>query len=125
VAISGKDRVDKVFEQAGEYNGFVLDQVNKLAVIGERINADVGDAVRCLQFEDLVTRSMVAAEDHLQRLNTLEEMVERRVDLTLEPDDHRLWCLKNELNMFTASQWIREAKVVSQESMAGGDIELF
>lgn len=124
-AISGKDRVDRAFEQAEEHNEFLSSQINSLTAISDQINRDVGDAVRCLQFEDLVTQSMGAAEIHLQRLNTLEQLVERMVDLAADPREQHIQSLKEDLEAFSASRINSEEKAVGQDSMAGGEVELF
>jgi len=125
VAIAGKDRVDKAFVHAEEHNAFLSGQIGQLGEISEQINADVGDAVRCLQFEDLVTQSMSAAETHLTRLNELEQIVERMVDLAASPEAQGLQSLKNDMGAFVAGRIDGSDKAVGQQSMAGGEIELF
>lgn len=125
VAISGKERVDKAFEQAEQHNLFLSEQIGRLGSISENMNADVGNAVRCLQFEDLVTQSMGAAELHLQRLNELELMLERLVDLAVSPDADKLACLRDDLENFADSHVATSDKAVVQQSMAGGEVELF
>jgi len=125
VAIAGKDRVDKAFVHAEEHNEFLSGQIGQLGEISEQINADVGDAVRCLQFEDLVTQSMSAAERHLARLNELEQIVERMVDLASSPEAQGLQSLKDDMDAFVAGRIDGSDKAVAQQSMAGGEIELF
>jgi methyl-accepting chemotaxis protein len=124
-AIAGKDSVDKAFEEAEQYNEFLAAQIGSLGTISDQINEDVGNAVRCLQFEDLVTQSMAAAEQHLERLNEVEQMVERMVDLSSSPDEQRLLSLKQDMEAFIESRISSEDKAVGQESMTGGDVELF
>jgi methyl-accepting chemotaxis protein len=125
IALSGKESVDKAFKQAAEHNQFLSEQIEKLSDLCENINEDVGHAVRCLQFEDLVTQSMGAAEVHLQRLNTLELMLERLVDLSVSPDGDALSVLQEDMTAFIESRINAGDKAVGQHSMAGGEVELF
>jgi methyl-accepting chemotaxis protein len=125
MAIAGKERVDEAFQQAEEYNVFVAEQIGHLGSISDSITADVGNAVRCLQFEDMVTQSMGAAEKHLLRLNELELMLERLVDLSVKPEAEKLATLKSDIDAFTASKIHINDKAVIQDSLDGGDIELF
>jgi methyl-accepting chemotaxis protein len=124
-AIAGKDSVDKTFAQAREYNEFLARQIGELAVISDQVTSDVGVAVRCMQFEDLVTQSMAAAEAHLLRLNSLEQMLESYMDLSVRPDEGRLVALRQEVDELVINQSQNRHKAVTQNSMDGGDIELF
>ncbi len=125
VAMSGKDSVDQAFEKAARHNQFLSEEIGRLSDISENINKDVGNAVRCLQFEDMVTQSMGAAELHLQRLNDLEQMLECLVDLSVEPNAEKLSDLHDELDNFAASRIVPTDKAVVQQSMNHGEVELF
>ncbi|MFQ5644726.1 MAG: methyl-accepting chemotaxis protein [Thiogranum sp.] len=125
VAIAGKERVDEAFKCSEEYNLFVAERIADLGSISDSITSDVGNAVRCLQFEDLVTQSMGAAETHLQRLNEMEHMLERLVDLSTAPDPEKLAALKHDMDAFAAGRIHSGDKAVAQDSLAGGDVELF
>ncbi len=125
IALSGKESVDNAFAQAEQHNEFLSEQIVKLSDLCENINDDVSHAVRCLQFEDLVTQSMSAAEVHLKRLNTLELMLERIVDLSVSPNSEALAALQDDMAAFTESKANAGEKAVAQNSMAGGEVELF
>ena len=124
-AMAGKERVDEAFKHAEEHNVFIAEQIGYLSEISDAITKDVANAVRCLQFEDLVTQSMGAAESHLQRLNELECMLERLVDLSVNPDADKLASLKDDIHAFSESKMSSDSKAVVQDSMDGGDVELF
>lgn len=124
-AITGKKQVDEAFKCAEEHNLFVAEQVGHLSEISESITAHVGHAVRCLQFEDLVTQSMDAADRHLQRLNSLEAVLEQLVDLAVDPDTDKLSTLKDDIDTFIAGRICSQSKAVTQNSMDSGDVELF
>lgn len=125
VALRGKDSVDQAFEKAAQHNLFISEKMGQLNTISENINEDVSNAVRCLQFEDMVTQSMGAAELHLQRLNELELMLGCLVDLSAVPDVESLSDLRTDLENFAASQIAATDKAVVQQSMAHGEVELF
>ncbi|VAW80352.1 hypothetical protein MNBD_GAMMA15-1394 [hydrothermal vent metagenome] len=124
-AIAGKEKVDDAFMRSKEYNLFVAEQIGQLGDVSDSITKSVGNAVRCLQFEDMVTQSMAAAEVHLQRLNELELMLERLVDLSFEPESEALSALKGEMDAFSAGKIHSHKKAVVQSSLDGGDVELF
>jgi len=125
VAISGKEKVDEALKLSEEHNLFVSEQIGRLGEISDSINTDVGNAVRCLQFEDMVTQSMAAAELHLQRLNELEILLERVVDLSVAPEMKSLSALKGDMDAFAGSRIDGNSKAVAQDSLDGGEVELF
>jgi hypothetical protein len=61
----------------------------------------------------------------LQRLNTLELMLERLVDLSVSPDGDALSVLQEDMTAFIESRIDAGDKAVGQHSMAGGEVELF
>ena len=125
VAISGKERVDEALKHFQEHNLFVAEQIGHLGEISDSINADVGNAVRCLQFEDMVTQSMAAAELHLQRLNELEILLEHMVNLSVTPEMESLSAFKGDMEAFVGNRIDSNSKAVAQDSLDGGEVELF
>ena len=125
VAISGKERVDEALKLSQEHNLYVAEQIGRLGDVSDLITADVGNAVRCLQFEDMVTQSMAAAEQHLQRLNELETLLGRLVDLSLAPEMEALSAFKADLEAFAGNRIESHSKAVAQDSLDGGEVELF
>ena len=124
-AIAGKDSVDRTFARAREYNEYLSKQIGDLAVITDQVSTDVGVAVRCMQFEDIVTQSMAAAETHLQRLDAVEHLLERHIDALVRPDVESAAALLQDVRALVASHAGNGHKPVTQNSMSGGDIELF
>ena len=55
-AISSKDKVDKMLQQAGNMNKVVAEKLKDVNVISEKIEMDVGAAIRSLQFEDMTNQ---------------------------------------------------------------------
>ena len=124
-AILGKERVDSVLEKNEQYNLMVQERVGILSGISDSIKNNTGDAVRCLQFEDIVTQSMAAAERHLHRLTGLGDMLGRMVELTADSDAEEISSFKEEIQAFSASKINGNEKAVVQQSMNSGAVELF
>ncbi len=89
-----------------------------------RVDEDIGQAVRCLQFEDIATQSLSTADDHLLRLSQLTTLMQRVPGLALHPDPLQLKQLQADIDALVAHDKAGGRKVL-QDSMAGGDIELF
>lgn len=125
-AITGKERVDQAFTRAEEHNVFLSKQIARLNQIAEHINADVNKAVRCLQFEDLVTQSMGTALSHLERLQQLESIMEHMIDgIAAGQHSEGIQTLRTELAALRTSRIESSQKAVRQDSMDGGEVELF
>ncbi len=129
VAISSKSNVDEMMGEVSKINKTVAANLSQVSSLTGQIEVNVGNAVRALQFEDM-TRQLV---DYIQS-NTLHFQAltdEMRVGLGfLQTGDASSWV--KELQSGTRrlqemkQQWsVAEQKVVSQESMAEGEIELF
>jgi len=123
-AITAKERADQALAHVSEHNAYMDESINRLSVISDRIGGNVDDAVRCLQFEDMVTQSLGSAQEHLQRVETMENLLERLVSLAATPDPISLSDLRSEVELLQES-CIGNAKPVSQDSMQGGEVELF
>lgn len=102
--ISGKDCVDKSFGRAREYSDVLARQIDELAVVSDQVTAGVGTAASCVQFEELVSQSMTAAETHLQRLNRLEHLLGVYMELSVQPDQERLAGLRQDVEALVVGQ---------------------
>ncbi|HEY9199759.1 MAG TPA: methyl-accepting chemotaxis protein [Gammaproteobacteria bacterium] len=124
MAIKAKERVDEAFREVGEFNIHVAQRIGELSTISDQINADVAEAVRCLQFEDIVTQSISIAQEHTRLLDRLHEAVALlyREASSQTPDAGHLGKMVGTLHAHMAQ---RSAKFVSQRDMAVGDVELF
>jgi methyl-accepting chemotaxis protein len=132
VAISAKGKIDDMIIHVSRLNSGLADTLEQLSGVSGSIEHGVSVAVRALQFEDLATqlvgylqgevdsvREMVAASaGHTARL--------LRADLQ---DVTAVAALSGDFRAasgrFTGPQTAPETKVVQQESMDAGDIELF
>jgi methyl-accepting chemotaxis protein len=124
MAINAKDKVDKALAGAAEFNVFVAQRIGDLSVINARVNDDVGQAVRCLQFEDIATQSVGLALGHVQQLEAMSELV-ARFSAALAESHPDVDALRAAVAQIQAQTGQRNSKYVSQQSMAVGDVELF
>ena len=129
-AIQSKARVDDMIKQLGIMNEAMAENLVHVSNISEDINARVGDAVRSLQFEDIVRQLAGYSEHHLDRLVNIFNNVQSGIDELASSEDHdvsefikRFSDLRSEV-----SQQIHQEqahKPVDQSSMDEGDVELF
>ncbi|QOW20089.1 methyl-accepting chemotaxis protein [Lysobacter ciconiae] len=104
--------------------------MREIAECGQAIDSSVAEAVRSLQFEDIVTQALGAATLHLDRLNNinqeatqLQELLHRR-----HSDSDVQAALKQLMQRVSQmrGEWERPPhKPVMQQSMDAGSVELF
>ncbi|SHE67691.1 methyl-accepting chemotaxis protein [Thermomonas hydrothermalis] len=119
------ERVDVIQRSLGN-------SVREIADCGRAIDASVAEAVRSLQFEDIATQALGAADIHLQRLTqinneaiALHDLLKRSHGFQDEEMEKALARISNRINQMRG-EWERPPhKPVSQENMSPGGIELF
>ncbi|MCL6618994.1 MAG: chemotaxis protein [Thermomonas hydrothermalis] len=119
------ERVDVIQRSLGN-------SVREIADCGRAIDASVAEAVRSLQFEDIATQALGAADIHLQRLAqinneaiALHDVLKRSHGFRDEEMEKALARISNRINQMRG-EWERPPhKPVSQENMSPGGIELF
>ena len=130
-AIHSKSRVDEMMEQIGTMNQKAEQRLGQVSGIVQHINNGVGDAVRSLQFEDIVTQLASYTERHLDHLQGIFATLEQGLgQLRQQPGDPQT-CragvvgLRASLVRLELEQQEQDHKPVSQHSMSEGDVELF
>ncbi|RMG38647.1 MAG: methyl-accepting chemotaxis protein [Gammaproteobacteria bacterium] len=131
-AIQSKQRVQETLERIDQVNGEVERTMAELSDIGQQIDQLVGDAVRSLQFEDIVRQ---LAEHSAGRLDQMQAMVKAlcdgmeqlRADGRSDPAEMtaRLQALGEAVSAQRAECQARGQGPVRQESMDAGEVELF
>lgn len=119
------ERVDVIQRSLGN-------SVREIADCGRAIDASVAEAVRSLQFEDIATQALGAADVHLQRLAqinneaiALHDVLKNNHGFRDEEMEKALARISNRINQMRG-EWERPPhKPVSQENMSPGGIELF
>ena len=124
-SLKAKTQVEETFHSMGDFNEMLAIQITKLSTHSDQIAADVGEAVRSLQFEDIVTQSLGVVTRHIERLSELSVFIENTHRESNEIDLRALSNAKEKLQGLQDSWTIEHNKIVGQDSMNEGDIDLF
>ncbi|MEE9342071.1 MAG: methyl-accepting chemotaxis protein [Gammaproteobacteria bacterium] len=124
-SLKAKTQVEETFHNMGDFNEMLAVQITKLSTHSDQIAADVGEAVRSLQFEDIVTQSLGVVNRHIERLTELSVFIENTHRDSNEIDLIALTKAKDKLQGLQDSWTIEHNKIVGQDSMNEGDIDLF
>jgi len=129
IAITSKDNIETMMQDIGKMNDAMAIKIVDVSNMTDQIESSVGDAVRGLQFEDMVRQMLDFLEASTHNFHVMSDEIKSGLDCfkigdstlqigELEQSITRL----NELK----TQWhVKEKKAVSQSSMDEGDIELF
>lgn len=131
-AIQSKARVDDMLQQVSELNQMVGERLQGVSVITGNIDRMVGDAVRSLQFEDIVVQLTAYSRKHMEKASTLVNEMHGGL-LSLRQAEKAGWSayvaelntLKNHVDMLAGDDSHLHSRPVDQGSMDEGDIELF
>ncbi len=105
-----RDEAGRLLRQVEEVNGSLTAGIREVSASREHIAQSVGQAVRCLQFEDIVTQALGSAERHLRRIESIQ------AEGTGQPAPAAA----------ASENWRQPVhKPVAQQSMQAGAIELF
>lgn len=132
-AIQSKSRVDSMMTQLEGMNTRLAEQLSEVSGLSGRINEAVGNAVRSLQFEDLVTQLVGYSSGRLDQVQQITGSLGLRIAAPqeLEAQDDRLQALIQALirlreDLAKQGRGAQAAhKPVVQANMQEGDIELF
>lgn len=131
-AITAKTRVNEMLERLSGLNESVELALGSVSVTNSEVNRLVGDAVRSLQFEDIVQQLTKYTELHLDRINGLVTHIHHGLIELRESEAHKkydflvaLGNLQTELHQFVENDSLLDKKPVAQGSMSEGDVELF
>ncbi len=129
-AIQSKARVDEMMGQLEIMNQRMEDQLAQVSALTGRINQSVGEAVRSLQFEDIVTQLAQYSKHHLEHLDEMMDSVAQGMSATADGCSRESLECGEELRriqdrVIDLSNREKAHKPVSQADMQEGDIELF
>jgi methyl-accepting chemotaxis protein len=112
-----RSEVGELLAQIEKVDRNLSQGMREVAAAGEQIGQSVGQAVRCLQFEDISVQALAAAERHARRLLLAQAEAARMLGArapALPPPES------------PAEDWRQPAaKPVTQVSMHEGSVELF
>ncbi|MDH5437081.1 MAG: methyl-accepting chemotaxis protein [Gammaproteobacteria bacterium] len=129
IAIGAKGSVDIMLDGVSEMNEHISNSLGNISVVADKIHADVGVAVRSLQFEDIVRQTIDYTFPHIDRL---EELFTNCIDSLANSSDlepNEMGAKLQELRGCVVT--VKEKweplfhKPVEQASMDEGEVELF
>jgi methyl-accepting chemotaxis protein len=131
-AITAKKRVNEMLDRLSGLNESVEQALGSVSTINDEVNGLVGDAVRSLQFEDIVRQLAQYTERHLDRIHGMVGRMhaglgELRAPQQSLPRDclAAIRHLQVEVDRYVEDELLADRKPVAQGSMDEGDIELF
>lgn len=71
MSMHAKEEVGRLLGQVEEINHTYTEGIRDVSGASHKINDAVAQAVRCLQFEDIATQALTAAERHVRRLESI------------------------------------------------------
>lgn len=129
-AMGSKVQVDKIVTELAALNDHVRNKLGVVSDITNNIDHQVGDAVRSLQFEDIVNQLVEHSKKHLDLIQNLSEVfVTAAKDIESEQDkadllDH-LKRVATTIRDTQLAQTVVTSSPVDQQNMDEGDVELF
>ncbi len=129
--LAAKDRVSGLLASITSMNDYFDAKVREVGDVGALVNVAVGNGVRALQFEDISTQSLAAAECYANRIDELiNEMAscaellqdDKKIseDVLLALEKVHSVISKKKVEVVNSKQ-----TTVTQESLDSGDVDLF
>ena len=127
VSLHAKEEVGRLLGQVEDINNAYSEGIRDVSAASQKINVAVSQAVRCMQFDDIATQALVAADRHIKRLGAIgTEAGNLRIVLDGGEIKHSGIPRLIESAPATHEDWRQPAhKPVSQLSMEPGAVELF
>jgi methyl-accepting chemotaxis protein len=130
-SIEAKTKADALLERINAINRSLAAGMATVSGCANRIHDDVADAVRSLQFEDIVSQSLGAAHEHLDRLHGINHdaihLQALLANLAGAPEMRQRALDGFARDVQRKSKGWQDAlhKAVSQASLKAGDVEVF
>jgi len=131
-AIESKSQVDQMLAQVGEVNETIELRLQDVSGIAGEIDMMVGDAVRSLQFEDIVNQLASYSQQHLDRAGSIVEELHKglRNLRSAEKEGVEVYIqevgnLREHIRLIISDSSVQQNRPVDQGSMDEGEVELF
>ena len=129
MSVHAKEEVGRLLGQVEEINQTYTEGIREVSGASHKINDAVSKAVRCLQFEDIATQALIAAEHHVRRLESINSeagnlaliLQDQSAPIVIKAPTRTV-----EVTAQVVDDWRKpQHKPVSQISMDAGGVELF
>ena len=131
-AIQSKAQVDDMLIQVTELNGMIEHRLQDVSSIAVEIDQMVGDAVRSLQFEDIVRQLTDYSQQHLVRVSGMVNELHAGLGHLRQAEKNglaayveQLGVLRDHVNRMASENIAELNRPVEQASMDEGEVELF
>lgn len=127
VAINAKGDVDEMLRHMQGVNEQLARDMNDLSDMAHATHKDVDDAVRALQFEDIVRQLVGSISNRLEAIRALHRDLAQHVDAAAQdrlPPDELFSVLNASVSNYAANA-DSTRDPVSQQSISTGSVELF
>jgi len=122
-AIEGKASIDAMLGQIEAINQDTSQVLDGLNLRAEQINQEIGNAIRALQFEDIVTQLSQHIQQRMAHINELTALVQSETADVIKPEG------KSQTDTIQAVRAryleLNVSQKVTQSNMDEGDVELF
>lgn len=131
--ITSERRVQDMLKSVELYNQEIEMELNRISTVSDDIDLAVSNAVRSLQFDDVVTQVVSYCDDHVGRLNHLVINLHQKLHqlraqegLAEETDIHQLVeNFQGQISLLKSEWETPLNKAVNQNSVQQGEIEMF
>ncbi|MCP4407167.1 MAG: hypothetical protein GY807_05285 [Gammaproteobacteria bacterium] len=132
VAMQAKAKVNEVLSHVAQLDELYTRKIGQMSSITDNVAVTVGNAVRSLQFEDICTQALSAANERVSNLVVLGQdlrMIQEKDEtgasnLALDQVVGRMRELIGVIEQRRV-EWAEQHKAVTQQSMDTGDVDLF
>ena len=125
-AIKSKDKVDKMLRRTETMNQVMAEKLNDVNAISDKINQDVGTAIRSLQFEDMTTQLLQHITRRVDQIQDASDeftsAVNSFVDPTEDADPQQYY---EKASMAVSKMKNTLSSAVTQSNVEEGVIDLF
>jgi methyl-accepting chemotaxis protein len=122
-ALTSKINLERMMENVQQVNEHMTDSTRRAGELAQALQQDVNVAVTSLQFQDMTSQLLGHTRGRMESVTGMLEAIQeqlRAADIT-----ERGRALKETVTRMRADIQTRKSNPVSQESMAGGDVDLF
>ncbi len=125
MAISSKSQVDNMMVQLGAMNETMNTRLLEVSSINGDVHEMVSDAVRSLQFEDIVSQLVQRAVTQLTVFESLIQTVEQEMQQIKDPNDALEKMESIKLYIQTQVAKVESSRPAEQSNMNEGEVDLF
>ncbi|MDH5691922.1 MAG: methyl-accepting chemotaxis protein [Gammaproteobacteria bacterium] len=131
VMLNSKDQVSSMTTKVGELHAYTAKKIGEISMVANDVNAQVGVAIRSLQFEDIVRQICEHADQRLGDLEKLLNLTEEKRLNHFKPGSEEKESFDHRVQMeeyFAQANLLlmqNSHKAVEQNSMEEGSVDLF